>query len=110
MSLRQLSLGKTTDFLMETSRVNGNVGLLCCKDLSRQSERILCMLYRWDFGDGSGKVIQSKDAPCQIMGQPIEKEKKQMYVQDSVSFTYLIPGNQMYTHTHTYLYTDVKKK
>lgn len=58
------------------------------------------MLYRWDFGDGSGKVIQSKDAPCQSMGQPIEKEKKQMYVQDSVNFTYLIPGNQMHTRTH----------
>lgn len=61
---------------------------------------LLLMLYRWDFGDGSGKVIQSKDAPCQSMGQPVEKEKKQMYVQDSVNFTYLIPGNQMNTHTH----------
>lgn len=60
------------------------------------------MLYRWDFGDGSGKVIQSKDAPCQTMGQPIEKEKKQMYAQDSVNFTYLIPGNQMHTRTHKY--------
>lgn len=59
-----------------------------------------CTLHRWDFGNSSNKVIRSKPAPCQKMEGLVEKGEKQVYVQDSVNFTYSIPGNNTHNNTH----------
>lgn len=50
------------------------------------------MSYRWDFGDGHGKIIHTHSAPCQTMVGLMERRMKQVYVQDSVNYTYSIPG------------------
>lgn len=57
------------------------------------------MSYRWDFGDGSSEVIHAQSAPCQTMEGPMERGEKQVYVQDSVNYTYSIPGKHAQTQT-----------
>ncbi|XP_022598094.1 polycystin-1-like [Seriola dumerili] len=49
--------------------------------------------FRWDFGDGSRKVSQAQSAPCQTMEGRVEGGEKQVYVQDSVNYTYSIPDD-----------------
>ncbi|XP_034415177.1 polycystin-1 [Cyclopterus lumpus] len=53
----------------------------------------LPVTFRWDFGDGSSKVIHNHSAPCQIMEGLTARGEKQVYVQDSVNYTYPIPDN-----------------
>ncbi|XP_027144915.1 polycystin-1 [Larimichthys crocea] len=53
----------------------------------------LPVTFRWDFGDGSSKVIHNQSAPCQIMEGLMEKGEKEAYVQDSVTYTYSIPDD-----------------
>lgn len=56
------------------------------------------MMSRWDFGDGSSKVIHSKPAPCHTMAGLMKKGEKQVYIQDSVNYTYSIPGKKKQTN------------
>ncbi|KAK9530722.1 hypothetical protein VZT92_012210 [Zoarces viviparus] len=53
----------------------------------------LPVTFRWDFGDGSSEVIHTHCAPCQTMEVLIARGEKQVYVQDSVNYTYPIPGD-----------------
>lgn len=57
---------------------------------------LLCLSCRWDFGDGSSKVIHNMSAPCQTMEGLMERGEKQVYVQDFVNYTYSIPGKHMH--------------
>ncbi len=63
------------------------------------------MSCRWDFGDGSSKVIHTQFAPCKTMEGLMERGEKQVYVQDSVNYTYSIPGKHTQIHTHTHKQT-----
>ncbi|TKS90159.1 Polycystin-1 [Collichthys lucidus] len=58
----------------------------------------LPVTFRWDFGDGSSKVIHNQSAPCQIMEGPMEKGEKEAYIQDSVTYTYSIPDLSLHTN------------
>ncbi|XP_049915502.1 polycystin-1 isoform X2 [Epinephelus moara] len=49
--------------------------------------------FRWDFGDGSSKVFHSQSAPCHTMEGLMEGGGKQVYVQDSVNYTFSIPDD-----------------
>ncbi|XP_058477572.1 polycystin-1 isoform X2 [Solea solea] len=53
----------------------------------------LPVTFRWDFGDGSKTVSHTHSAPCQNMEGLVERGEKQVYVQDSVNYTYSIPGD-----------------
>ncbi|KAK2820940.1 hypothetical protein Q5P01_023899 [Channa striata] len=53
----------------------------------------LPVTFRWDFGDGSTSVIHSYSAPCQTMVGLMDRRVKQVYVQDSVNYTYSIPDD-----------------
>ncbi|XP_037611724.1 polycystin-1 [Sebastes umbrosus] len=53
----------------------------------------LPVTFKWDFGDGSSKVIHTQSAPCQTLEEPMERGGKQVYVQDSVNYTYPIPDD-----------------
>ncbi|KAI3365437.1 hypothetical protein L3Q82_010525, partial [Scortum barcoo] len=53
----------------------------------------LPVTFRWDFGDGSSEMIHVQSAPCQTIKRLIEKEEKQVYIQDSVNYTYFIPDD-----------------
>ncbi|XP_070847293.1 polycystin-1 [Chaetodon trifascialis] len=53
----------------------------------------LPVTFRWDFGDGSSKVIHTKSAPCQTFEGLMESGEKQVYVQDSLNYTYSIPDD-----------------
>ncbi|KAG8008965.1 Polycystin-1, partial [Nibea albiflora] len=53
----------------------------------------LPVTFRWDFGDGSSKVVHNQSAPCQILEGLMEKGEKEVYVQDSVTYTYSIPDD-----------------
>uniref|UniRef100_UPI003AAB6BD9 polycystin-1 n=1 Tax=Centroberyx gerrardi TaxID=166262 RepID=UPI003AAB6BD9 len=53
----------------------------------------LAVTFRWDFGDGSGKVIHTQPAPCHTMEGLVERGERQVYVQDSVNHTYLTPDD-----------------
>ncbi|XP_044035256.1 polycystin-1 isoform X2 [Siniperca chuatsi] len=50
----------------------------------------LPVTFRWDFGDGSSKVIHTKSAPCQNMERLMARGEKQVYIHDSVNYTYSI--------------------
>ncbi|KAM8836900.1 polycystin-1 isoform 2-T2 [Spinachia spinachia] len=47
---------------------------------------------RWDFGDGGGEVIHIHSAPCQNV-EGLTRGDKQVFVQDSVNYTYPIPDD-----------------
>ncbi|XP_063338226.1 polycystin-1 [Pelmatolapia mariae] len=51
----------------------------------------LPVTFRWDFGDGSSSVIHAQPAPCQSMKAHVARREKQMYIQDSVNYSYRIP-------------------
>ncbi|KAK1881874.1 Polycystin-1 [Dissostichus eleginoides] len=53
----------------------------------------LPVTFRWDFGDGRSEVIHTQSAPCQTMEGLMERGEKQVYVQDSVNYTYPIPDD-----------------
>ncbi|XP_030255555.1 polycystin-1 [Sparus aurata] len=53
----------------------------------------LPVIFRWDLGDGGSKVIHTKSAPCQTMEGLMEGGQTQVYVQDSVNYTYSIPDD-----------------
>ncbi|XP_069373627.1 polycystin-1 isoform X2 [Paralichthys olivaceus] len=53
----------------------------------------LPVTFGWDFGDGSEKVSHTQAAPYQTMDGLMESGEKQMYVQDSVNYTYSSPGD-----------------
>ncbi|XP_032358090.1 polycystin-1 [Etheostoma spectabile] len=53
----------------------------------------LPVTFRWDFGDGSSKVIHTQSAPCQNMEGLMERGGKHVYVQDSVNYTFSIPAD-----------------
>ncbi|XP_067432834.1 polycystin-1 [Thunnus thynnus] len=53
----------------------------------------LPVTFRWDFGDGSSNVIHTQSAPYQTMEGLLEREEKQVYVQDSVNYTYSMPDD-----------------
>ncbi|XP_038592316.1 polycystin-1 [Micropterus salmoides] len=53
----------------------------------------LPITFRWDFGDGSSKVIHTQSAPCQTMEGLMERGEKQVYVHNSVNYTYSIPDD-----------------
>ncbi|XP_062299163.1 polycystin-1 [Scomber scombrus] len=53
----------------------------------------LPVTFRWDFGDGSSNVIHTQSAPCQTMEGLLERGEKQVYVQDSVNYTFSIPDD-----------------
>ncbi|XP_054625121.1 polycystin-1 isoform X2 [Dunckerocampus dactyliophorus] len=48
---------------------------------------------RWDFGDGSSRVIHTEPAPCETLEGPADRREKQVYVQHSVNFTYSTQGD-----------------
>ncbi|KAM9425901.1 polycystin-1 [Pholidichthys leucotaenia] len=50
------------------------------------------LTFRWDFGDGTESIVHTWSAPCQTP-EWHEAKEKQVYVQDSVNFTYSIPGS-----------------
>ncbi|KAK1881223.1 Polycystin-1, partial [Dissostichus eleginoides] len=72
----------------------------------------LPVTFRWDFGDGRSEVIHTQSAPCQTMEGLMERGEKQVYVQDSVNYTYPIPDD--YTlHvqvSNQYDHTEASKK
>ncbi|CAB1455219.1 unnamed protein product [Pleuronectes platessa] len=49
----------------------------------------LPVTFRWDFGDGRGKVSHTQAAPYQTMDGLIESGEKQMFVQDSETPVYV---------------------
>ncbi|KAF1374215.1 hypothetical protein PFLUV_G00247310 [Perca fluviatilis] len=53
----------------------------------------LPVTFKWDFGDGSSEVIHTQSAPCQNMQGLMERGGKQVYVQDSVNYTFSIPAD-----------------
>nr|XP_046233896.1 polycystin-1 [Scatophagus argus] len=53
----------------------------------------LPVTFIWDFGDGNSKVIHTQSAPCQTMEGLMEREEKQVYVENSVNYTYSVPGD-----------------
>ncbi|KAM3591453.1 uncharacterized protein V6R79_002157 [Siganus canaliculatus] len=53
----------------------------------------LPVIFTWDLGDGSSKVIHTQYAPCQTMEGLMERGRRQVYVQDSVNHTYSITGD-----------------
>ncbi|KAM7382093.1 hypothetical protein PAMA_012795 [Pampus argenteus] len=53
----------------------------------------LPVTFRWDFGDGSSNVIHTQSAPCQTMEGLLKRGEKQVYIQDSVNYTYSIPDD-----------------
>ncbi|XP_026207627.1 polycystin-1-like [Anabas testudineus] len=53
----------------------------------------LPVTFRWDFGDGCGKIIHTHSAPYQTMAGLMERKIKHVYVHDSVNYTYSIPDN-----------------
>ncbi|XP_054455423.1 polycystin-1 [Anoplopoma fimbria] len=53
----------------------------------------LPVTFRWDLGDGSSKVINNHSAPCQTMEGLMARGDKQVYVVDSVNYTYPIPDD-----------------
>ncbi|XP_068439233.1 polycystin-1 [Clinocottus analis] len=53
----------------------------------------LPVTFRWDFGDGSSEVIHNHSAPCQIMEGLTARGEKQVYVQDTVNYSYPIPDD-----------------
>ncbi|XP_034426558.1 polycystin-1 [Hippoglossus hippoglossus] len=53
----------------------------------------LPVTFRWDFGDGIGKVSHTQAAPYQTMDGLVERGEKQMFVQDSVNYTYSYSGD-----------------
>ncbi|XP_041671972.1 polycystin-1 [Cheilinus undulatus] len=48
----------------------------------------LPLTFSWDFGDGRSKVVHTKSAPCLSMQDHFKAPQKQVYVQDSVNYTY----------------------
>ncbi|KAF3704724.1 Polycystin-1 Autosomal dominant polycystic kidney disease 1 protein -like protein Precursor [Channa argus] len=53
----------------------------------------LPVTFRWDFGDGSANVIHTHSAPCQTMVGLKDRRVKQVYVQDSVNYTFSLPDD-----------------
>uniref|UniRef100_UPI0037E95008 polycystin-1 n=1 Tax=Semicossyphus pulcher TaxID=241346 RepID=UPI0037E95008 len=53
----------------------------------------LPVTFSWDFGDGSGKVIHTQSAPCQTRQGLMRRQQKDVYVQDSVNYTYSFPDD-----------------
>ncbi|KAM4623628.1 polycystin-1 [Polymixia lowei] len=53
----------------------------------------LGVTFRWDFADGSDQVNHTQPAPCQTTEGLVERGERQVYVQGSVSHTYLTPGD-----------------
>ncbi|XP_039991901.1 polycystin-1 [Xiphias gladius] len=53
----------------------------------------LPVTFRWDFGGGTRKVNHTQSAPCQTMEGLVERGEKQVYVQDSVNYTFSIPDH-----------------
>ncbi|XP_029311858.1 polycystin-1 [Cottoperca gobio] len=49
--------------------------------------------FRWDFGDGSSEVVHTQSSLCQNMEGLLERGEKQLYVQDSVNYTYPNPDD-----------------
>ncbi|XP_061520016.1 polycystin-1 [Phycodurus eques] len=49
--------------------------------------------FRWDFGDGKSRVIHTEPAPGETTEALAERGETQAFVQHSVNFTYLTPGN-----------------
>uniref|UniRef100_A0AAQ4PFT7 Polycystic kidney disease 1b n=2 Tax=Gasterosteus aculeatus aculeatus TaxID=481459 RepID=A0AAQ4PFT7_GASAC len=47
---------------------------------------------RWDFGDGGREVIHNHSAPCQS-AEGLSRGDMQVYVKDSVNYTYPIPDD-----------------
>ncbi|CAJ1081176.1 polycystin-1 [Xyrichtys novacula] len=43
---------------------------------------------RWDFGDGSREVIHTHSAPCLTMPSGLKRQQRDVYVQDTVNYTY----------------------
>ncbi|XP_040885354.1 polycystin-1 [Toxotes jaculatrix] len=53
----------------------------------------LPVTFSWDFGDGRGKMSHPQSAPFQTMEGLMERAEKQVYVQDSVNYSYSIPDD-----------------
>lgn len=56
---------------------------------------VWCLWCRWDFGDGLSNVIHTKPALCQAE-EILESREKQVYILDSVNFTYSEPGKHSF--------------
>ncbi|XP_029954702.1 polycystin-1 [Salarias fasciatus] len=56
---------------------------------------------RWDFGDSSINVVHTKSAPCHTTKEVEETGVKQVYIHDSVNYTYSIPGTPLLAQRKT---------
>lgn len=55
------------------------------------------MYHRWDFGDSNERIDHPHSAPCQLIEGLVQRGMKQLYVQDSVNYTYTKPGRNQLT-------------
>ncbi|XP_028331530.1 polycystin-1 [Gouania willdenowi] len=57
-----------------------------------KADTALPVTFRWDFGDNNeNNIMHTQKAPCQTIKGLLERGEKQLYVQDSVNYTYIIP-------------------